>query len=130
MSFFIVLFAFILVSSTIQSRAKERRARLEVIERALARPDLDAETRRKLTEALEPQGSRFVRGLRATLGGSPFGPRHAMLSVGWIGIFLGIGIGTLAHGPDAEVGVVVLLGSIGLLTLPFALREFEKRRPA
>ena len=127
-SFYLLLFGFIVLMSWVRRAAKDRRTRLELVARALERPDLDEATKRMLAETLRgPWRSRFA----AQRDGAPVrSPRHLLLIAGWLGIFAGIGMASVGRGDEEKLGVVVLLVSIGVVTLPFALREFEKHRPA
>jgi hypothetical protein len=59
-------------------------------------------------------------------------PRGAwLLALGWIGIFIGLGmvaLGGLTDEGVMEAGLGVALISFGVTTYPFALRELETRR--
>lgn len=126
--FFPVVFGFIVLMSCITRAARIRRTRLELVARALERPDLDEATKRMLVETL--RGSWWSRSSGSPDRHSVRSPRHLLLIAGWLGIFVGIGMASVGRGDDAEAGIVILLISIGVLTLPFALRELERQRPA
>lgn len=124
-SFFLLVFSVALVGSWMKRVAKERDKRLELLSQALSRPDLDEATRRLLVQQLGPKPPWISR----LLGEGRHYAQQYLLAIGWLGCFLGIAVAVSSR-RDEEVGVAIALLSFGLITLPFALREFEKRRPA
>lgn len=122
----IPIFAFVLVKMVIDHRATARADNVRLLEEALKNPAIDRPTIESLTYQLT--------GHRA--------PRHAgtsrwlalVLAVGWIGLFVGLGLwlaGEMTHVPELVVaGVLTAIVGFGLVTYPFALRELEARRQA
>lgn len=115
----IVVFSFIFAIVMVTKRDNLRRDKLKLMQKALEHPTLDAETKRALVESMNPVRASWAQ----RIGFQPL-----MLLVSWFGIFLGIAL--LAGGgyEEKQAGIVVLLLSIGGVTVPFALREFERKR--
>ncbi len=106
--------------TVVRGRLALQRQRYRVVEMALQHPAVDRETQRQLLEVVaQPTG----------LFGRLFRPR-TVATLGWLGMF--IGLGCLASGDrDAEAaGPVIALISLGVLSLPLALRELDARRLA
>jgi len=108
-----VLLALIIVLSRGRSR------RLQVMQKALESNALDAESKQLLTEALTGGGP--ARALRRA---------KAVATIGWLGLFLGIGMLASGERDFEEGGLPVALLSFGVLTLPFAMRELERNDPS
>jgi hypothetical protein len=66
-----------------------------------------------------PSGSLPARGLRALF-----------LAAGWVGLFVGGGMWMAGDRGAEEAGTIVFVVSLGLVTLPIAIRELELRRTA
>ena len=128
----IAIFCFVIIKSHMDQRGKERARKLQILEEAIKGGNMDRE---------------MVDALAATLSGRRPTPRKPQveprprgswfLALGWIGIFIGLGIlalGGMTDGRDADelmgAGIVVALISFGVTTYPFALRELEARRRA
>lgn len=126
--FFLLVFCFVIVSTWLHRRSKEREMRMKLLEKALDKPGLDEATRRELTAHLA--GRSFFTKLLRGEDFAGLGVRHWLLIAGWLGIFIAIGMMAVGGRHEEEAGIVTLLISIGVITLPFALREFERRRPA
>lgn len=118
------IFAFVLVKRILDHRADARADNVRLLEEALKNPALDRATIEALTHQLT--GRRPLRG-----GGTPAWLTF-VLSVGWIALFVGVGIavyGGVDGDADATLGgVITALAGFGLVTWPFALRELEARR--
>ena len=124
-----LLIGFAVLSGHLRRRSKEREARLKLIEKALDKPGLDDVTRRELARFLkdaEPLGARVVR----TLASSGSWLRYALFLAGWIGVFVGLGICWFGGVRDRQDGFITMFASFVALTIPFALREFERRKTA
>ena len=110
-------------------RSRERRARLQVLEKALHSGQLDEETKRSLASSIsgDPRRSR-PEWLTSLYQGIVYLCRHSIFVCGWVGIFAGVAM-MLIGGPDVFAGgVVTALVSFGIVTVPLALRELEARR--
>ena len=98
-------------------RDEYRRRRLEVLEAALKRGDMDPEVRRQVVQVLKSEGSQGFRW------------RHAWFSLGWLGLFAGGGLALLGGGSHhVEVGLIIIVASLAVVTLPLAIGELEARR--
>lgn len=115
--FFGGIFALVALGNWLLRRGREREKQLELLQEALRRDDLDAPTRQALLEALRPRPHGSMHLLRG----------NWLFAAAWIGIFAGIAM--LSTGSEDE-GVAVLMVSIAVATLPFALRELDARRRA
>jgi len=120
--------AVIAVSTTyIQRRFETRKKRLEVLDKALDRADLDGETRRQLLRSLTEEQTDdkpfFLQG--------GFWQRAAF-GVGWMafllcGGLLMLGFLDVIYMPNAEFVAPLALIGLGLMSLPIALRDFGRR---
>ena len=58
--------------------------------------------------------------------------KHALFVIGWLGLFTGIGLLIVGIGFENRVlgvsGIITALVSFGVVTVPMALREVERRR--
>ena len=109
-----------LVGGLILAVYKSRARKLKVLEDALQSPNVDADTKRVLV-------SELTKGPLARL----FAGGKLLVVLGWIGVFIGVSIWASGGGPSAEeVGIPFSLISFGILTIPFALRELDHKRPA
>ncbi len=128
----IAIFAFVLIKNYNEQQARERARKLDLLEEAIKGGNLD----RDMIDALGATLSGRRPARRPEAGPRPRGTW--LLALGWIGIFVGLGIlalGGLTHNTrDGEelmgAGLVVALISFGITTYPFALRELEARRRA
>jgi hypothetical protein len=67
--------------------------------------------------------------LKSDRGGG-FRLSYIPFSLGWLGLFAGGGLALLGNGPSAPTaGLVTLVASFAVLTLPMALRELTRRAP-
>lgn len=117
------IFLFVLASTALSNRQKERNNRLHLLEQAMANPNLDRATLTALAQQLtgaKPPGERARRGMAV------------LLAIGWVTLFSGLGVlamGMILHSGDASSGgILTSLIGFGLVTYPFALRELESRR--
>jgi hypothetical protein len=119
------IFLFVLIRGLVEQRAKERQARLQLLEQALKNPAIDRATITSLAQQLtgaRPPSAKPARGLAW------------LLALGWLTLFSGLGVWVLGimlgnEGVQAS-GLLVSLIGFGFVTYPFALRELEARRPA
>ncbi|MEO0478553.1 MAG: hypothetical protein AAF196_03645 [Planctomycetota bacterium] len=123
---YVVIFGFILALVWMSNRTKERQNRLRVLEQALRSGALTAQQQRDLADELAGRPRR---------SGIPFFSRAAFV-LGWLGLFVAGGF-ILYEELDSPrdscdydtVGFLVAAGSFAVLSLPIALREFERRHP-
>lgn len=108
----------VVVTKVVRYYVGLKEARLRVLEQALQNPQLDPTARRELVERLDSGG---LSGLLQSKG---------LTAVGWIGMFLGLGMIASGDHTAEEVGPVVALVAFGFVSLPFALRELDHRKPA
>jgi len=101
----------------------ERQKRLDILEKALERPDLDAALRREILGVLAREHEPQHR---------PAAWRSVSFGVGWL-LFVMCGgvlaldfVGVVRNIDERTVGPLALLG-LGLLSLPVALREMTRR---
>jgi hypothetical protein len=121
----LVIFAFIAVMSVIQNRTRERKERLRALEEAIRNGQLDDETKRDLVTELTGRRPRPHRG-----SVSEHGRLALVFGLGWLGLFLGVGLMMSGDNDAFEAGSVIAPLSFGLVTLPLALRELAARRGA
>ncbi len=121
-----MIFGFIFFMNLLQNRAKERKERLRVLEGAIRSGNLDAQTQQDLMEGLA--GGRRRRHRPAATAPQPRG--RYLYGLGWLGMFVGIGLMLVGDRDVFEAGIIVTAISFGVVTLPFAMREFEQRRGA
>lgn len=105
-----------IVTRAVAGRQQCRRRRLDVLEEALRRPDMDSELRREVVNALKS----------GQTGG--FSCRHLWFSAGWLGMFAGGGLAIFGNIHQSDVGLMILVASLAVVTLPLALRELDSRR--
>jgi len=105
---------------------KHRRARLDVISKALSHPDLDADSRKSLVDELRGAGpaSEWHQSLGAQIR---FLSRNALFVVGWVTMFIGVGCVLTGKWNLIEGGIVAAVSGLGVATLPLALRELQSR---
>ena len=103
--------------SRLTEKDKRRRKRLEILEEALKRGDMDRELRAEVVDMLRSEGAGRPRW------------RHLSFTVGWFGLFAA-GALLLFRGDwgTEEAGWITLIGSMALVTLPLALKELDARR--
>ncbi len=126
----IAIFCFVIIKNHMDHRAKERARKLQILEEAIKGGNLDRDMVDDLAATLS--GRRPARRPQA----QPRPRGTWLLALGWIGIFIGLGIlalgGISSNSSDGEelmgAGLVVALISFGVTTYPFALRELEARR--
>ena len=126
----IAIFCFVILKNHMDQKAMERGRKLQILEEAIKGGNLD----RDMIDALGATLSGRRPARRPEAGPRPRGTW--LLALGWIGIFVGLGIlalgGFTSNTRDGEelmgAGLVVALISFGITTYPFALRELEARR--
>lgn len=118
------IFVFVLCKNLLEQRAQARSERIRILEEALKNPAIDRATLEQLTYQLT--------GSRAPQRAGPGVLAKFMLTLGWISLFAGIGVGivggTLRSEEVTVAGVLAIVLGFGFLTYPFALRELEVRR--
>ena len=115
------------IVEAVKGRHNHEAQRLDVLEKALARPDLDAETRRELLTTLSRERER--RAFAFLRRGSFW--RMACFAVGWATVLIFGGIALLTvmgatHAPYESTLIPCVFG-VALMTLPTAIREFARR---
>ena len=120
------IFSFVLIKMWLEHRAQARADNVRLLEEALKNPHVDRSTIETLTWQLT--GNRRIRQQ------GPGRTAALILAVGWISLFVGIGLwvaGSVSRNHDQFVGgIVTALVGFGLVTYPFALRELEARKQA
>jgi hypothetical protein len=93
------------------TRARTRRRRLDLLQEALRNPSLSPQAQVELVRALQPNS-----------------PRRWMFSLGWLGLFAGIGwLCTDPRRDELTAAIIVTVASFAFVTLPIALRELDAR---
>lgn len=123
-----VIFLFVAVMIYLQHRAKERQERMRILEEALRSGQLDEVTKAELVSELT--GRRPQRTPASAAPWSMSGGARLLVGIGWIGMFVGVGMLLMGDRDAEEAGPVVALGSFALLSLPIAVREYERDRGA
>ena len=125
----VLVFGFVLAIISLALWSKHKQARFKLIEKALESTSLDEESRKQLLDGLTSSGWVALLQQQFT-----FLARNAIFVVGWLGIFTGIGMASWGGANDTEelLGIGLLVGfvSLGLVTIPMALRELQTRRRA
>ena len=115
------------------AKQDEKRERLITLQKALEHGGLDDATRAELLRVVT--GDKVEKKAAPV---APIAPRvasclsrftfgHLFVAAGWICACVAIGLLCLGGRDEEEVGTVMLPISIGVLCLPFAWREFERR---
>jgi len=125
-SILLIIFGFIAVMSISQNRAKERKERLRVIEEAIRSGNLGPDAQQDLVTELT--GRRRPRPAPAVP--SPAARGRFLFGLGWLGMFLGIGLMAIGDRDTFEPGAVIAAISFGFVSLPLAIRELDNRRRA
>jgi hypothetical protein len=116
-----MIFAFGALMTRITNRERERRDRVRLAEQALKAERLDPDLRAALLSALRPQADHTWW--------QSASPARWCFGIGWIGMFLGIGLLCFSYGRDEYVAGGMITGiGFALASLPIALRELERRR--
>ena len=120
------IFVFVLLKIVLDHRSNARADNVRLLEEALKNPALDRATIESLTYQLT--GARPVR------GGGPGRLMAFVLAIGWITLFVGLGVAAIGGITNSEsataAGAVTAIIGFGFVTYPFALRELEARRHA
>jgi hypothetical protein len=121
----LTIFVFAIVKAWMDGRVEAANQRVRLLEEALKNPAVD----RAMIETLTYQ---LTGGRKPRQGAGVQRLMAAVLAVGWVGLFTGIGIwvfGEMTNSGDAYAGgIITTIASFGLVTYPFALRELEIRR--
>ena len=127
-----IILGFVLVVIVLGTRAKQKSDRMRLMEKALQAGSLDDETRRVLLDQLSGRNKQRPEWLTTLSQHLVFLSRNAFFVVGWIGLFTGIALWVVGMGFGPEelglAGVITALVSFGVVTVPMALREVERRR--
>ena len=127
-----LIFFFVLIIVVLSMRAKLKSDRLRLMEKALQADTVDDATRRVLLDQLSGRNRQRPEWLASLYQHLLFLSKNALFVVGWMGMFTGIGLVVVGMGFDREdlgfAGVLTALVSFGVVTVPMALREAERRR--
>jgi hypothetical protein len=122
------IFVFVLLKIALEHRAQARSDNMRLLEEALKSPQVDRQTLESLTFQLT--GKRGIRDR------GPGRVLASVLAIGWMALFLGIGLwitASMIHGQSEDMlvgGIITAVIGFGLVTYPFALRELEARKQA
>ena len=114
-------FGFCLTVAVLFYRNHTRRIR--VLENVLQGGNLDDTSKQMLVAELT-RPSVVVHAILAI-----WNQGRLLAGIGWIGIFLGIGMLFSGERDAIRIGVPLACVSFGVLTLPFAFRELDRRAP-
>lgn len=118
------IFVFVLLKMVIDHRAHARADNVRLLEEALKSPHVDRPTLESLTFQLTGHRARPATG--------PGKMMALVLAVGWLALFVGIGLWVAGEMADSReivmAGTIVAIVGFGFVTYPFALRELEARR--
>ena len=116
-----MIFVFGAMMTRIANRERARRDRVRLAEQALKAERLDPDLRGALLNAL---GSPAEQGWWRSAS-----PARFLLGIGWMGMFLGIGLLCFGYGRTEQAAGGIITGiSFALASLPIAVRELERRR--
>jgi hypothetical protein len=104
-------------------RQREQRERMRILEDALRDDQLDEVTRQELLRGLVRDRDSREHGhprRRGGLGRFAFG-------VGWLVMIAGLGLLATDDRDAIEVGAFFVVAGFGMVTLPMALREYDRR---
>ena len=123
-----VIFAFVIAMTIQQNRARERREKLKVLEEAIRSGNLDPAAKQELVGELTGRRAPSATPPRHTADRHGAFGRLAF-GIGWLGLFLGLGLIAMDDRDTWEAGIAVAALSFALVTLPIALKELERERP-
>lgn len=127
-----LIMVFALAVILVSLRAKQKNDRMRLIEKALQAETLDDEARRALLDQLSGRNKTRPKWLETLSQHLLFLSKNALFVLGWMGLFIGIALFVAGLAFDAEdlgiAGVITSLVSFGIVTVPLALREVERRR--
>ena len=129
--FFVMLttiFMFVIVLWVISNRAKERRERIRILEEQLRTGRLDGAAQQRAMDELTRRPAHTPPSAPSAAARPFSSGSRFVFAIGWIGLFLGIGL--LLHGGRGETEAGLIVGSLGFafITLPIAIRELESDR--
>lgn len=127
----LLVFAFVLIVVIAQNRAREKREKLRILEEALRSGNLDEATRQELVGELtgRSRDRREEQRLRERVerrGSSVWS--KLLFALGWVALFLGVGLMVIDQPDTFEAGVLVGVGGFAAMSLPLAIREFDRDR--
>ena len=127
-----MLMGFALIVIGVSIRAKQKNDRMRLMEKALHANTLDDELRRQLLDHLSGRNQPRPQWLETLSRHLVFLSKNALFVVGWLGLFTGIALFVVGAAYDLEglgiAGGISSLVSFGIVTVPLALREVERRR--
>jgi hypothetical protein len=142
--FLVVIFAFVLIKHGMDTRARQQRDRMRLLEEALQNGDLDEHTRAELMEVLT---GRYSGHSSRTPPVPPVLPpayrdpnrvgfiMRAIAFLGWMSVCLGIAFAILCnisrYYHDLEIPATILTCvGFGLVSYPMVIRELQTPRRA
>ena len=133
-----VIFVFAFFMRWMDVMAKDRQARMKLLEEAVKAGNLDEDVRHELVAAVT--GRRSRRHKQAPPPAAPPSPHRAtfferfFMFVGWMAFLVGAAILTWGLSDDCGelvlAGMITGLGGFALVTYPFVIRELESRGTA
>ncbi|MHC4514910.1 MAG: hypothetical protein ACYS5W_14540 [Planctomycetota bacterium] len=136
----IVIFVFAFFMRWMDVMAKDRQARMKLLEEAVKAGNLDEQAREDLVAAVSGRRPRRHNKPAAAPTGSPHRAtilERLIMFVGWMAFLVGsalfiFGLSTSGYGANELVlaGIIVGLGGFGFVTYPFVIRELESRGAA
>lgn len=118
-----IVFGAIFLRHWLDAESEHARDRMRLLEKAIDSGQLDRQQLDELTGVLSGRKPRPKRREGAL--------ERFAVGAGWIGIFIGIGaflVGAVAYDADARIsGIVIAVISFGIVTFPFAIREYDAR---
>lgn len=127
------VFGFITLMVWLSSRHKLRMERLKLMQKAIDSGSLDDGTRRTILDALANDQQRSGVWMTALGQHLAFLARNLVFVGGWITMFVGGAVclvnTTIQHCPgNAESGLIAACVGLGLVSVPLAMRELERRQ--
>jgi hypothetical protein len=122
-----LIFFFVVFITGMQTRAKERRERLRIIEEAIRSGNLEPQAQDELVQELT---GRRIR--RHDLQPRPaWNPSRLLFGLGWLGLFVGVGVlivgGVIGEDEALAAGGIISAISFGVMSLPMAMRELDRK---
>lgn len=128
-----IIFLFVYGVIHIDNRKKERQQRLRILEEAVRTGQLDEQMRAEIVAGLSgrarKQEAMQAHAAHVAAHKDQSGWGKLFFTIGWLGLFAGIGMLIAHENEDMLVAGCVMTGaSFALVTLPLAWRELEAKR--
>jgi len=105
----------------------ERVQRMRILENALQDPKVDGPTRQELIRSLDRKNQAGVIGAWRTWLVENLMPRRVFAALAWGAIVVGGLVAIFGSRYEYVTGIVLLSLGVGVLALPFVLRELDAR---